>query len=141
MDEFFDYSEIYNDCLGDGPEDISDDQDGGMLKYLMIESKSRFQRKVEESDIVYYMCETRFDNGQLVDFNEKRKAKSKFDMADPCYHEHIRKAFRTMRKGDSVWIKYSPKYHNNIYHKFCKQDHLHSDQKIGESIFIKLYID
>lgn len=106
--------------MGDGPEDISDDKDGGMLKYLMKASQSRFPRKVEEADIVYYTCETRFDNGQLVDFNEKRKAKNKFDMADPRYHEHIRKAFLTMRKGDLAWIKYSPKYHNNIYHKFCK---------------------
>jgi len=112
-----------------------------MLKYVMTESQSKFKRNIEEADIVYYTCETRFDNGQLVDFNEKRKAKNKFDMSDQRYHEHLRKAFNTMRKGEVVWIKYSPKYHKNIYHNFCKNNTLHSDKNIGDSIFIKLNVD
>lgn len=43
-------------------------------------STTKFPRMVEESDIVHYFHETRFDNGQLVDFDEKRKAVEKFLM-------------------------------------------------------------
>lgn len=76
-----------------------------------------------------------------MDFNQKRKARLKFDMADQRYHEHQRKAFLTMRKGDQAWIKYSPDYHKNIYHSFCKKDQIHKDKSIGQFIFMKLHID
>lgn len=48
----------------------------------MKPTTSQFDRKCEEADIVYYTHETRFDNGQLVDFEEKRKVKEKFEMAN-----------------------------------------------------------
>lgn len=87
------------------------------------------------------MHETRFDNGQLCDFDEKRKAKEKFEMANQQQHEHMRKAFLTMKKGEIAWFQIGPKYHGNIYHNYCKKDHLAPDVKIGANIWIKLTVD
>jgi hypothetical protein len=47
----------------------------------MKRSTSIFPRNCEHADSVYYTHETRYDNGQLVDFEEKRKAKEKFEMS------------------------------------------------------------
>jgi hypothetical protein len=44
-----------------------------------------------------------------------------------------------MKKGEIVWLKISPKYHQNIYHNFCKKDHIQGT--VGESIYIKLFVD
>ena len=74
-------STIESECIEE-PTDITKEQDGGIIKYLMKPSTSKFTRKCEEADIVYYTHETRFDNGQLVDFEEKRKVKEKFEMAN-----------------------------------------------------------
>ena len=130
LDEFFDLNSIKNECV-EGPIDITADKDGGLLKYVMKQSTSIFPRNCESADSVYYTHETRFDNGQLVDFDEKRKAKEKFEMSDPRQHEHIRLAFQTMRKGEIVWLKIGPKYHGNIYHNYCKKDHLKPDVVLG----------
>jgi hypothetical protein len=62
-------------------------------------------------------------------------------MGDERQHEHIREAFLTMRKGEVAWIQIGPKYHNDIYHKFCKKDHLKADTVLGPNIYIKLAID
>ena len=115
------------ECI-QGPIDVTDDQDGGILKYVMKESDSQFKRCCEPTDVIYYMHCTRFDNGQLVDFDERRKVKDKFDMADKKGHDFIRKTFLTMRRGEVVWIKIGPKYHNNVYHTFCKKEHLLAEQ-------------
>jgi hypothetical protein len=82
LDEFFDLSTIPNECV-EGPIDITADQDGGLMKFVMKHPTSIFKRNCESEDSVYYTHETRFDNGQLVDFDEKRKAKEKFEMSDP----------------------------------------------------------
>lgn len=111
------------------------------MKYNMKPTTSTFHRLVEEADIVHYFHETRFDNGQLVDFDEKRKAKEKFHMNSPQQHEHIRQAFFTMKKGEVCWIKIGPKYHGQIYHNYCKRDHVAKDAVIGPDIWIKLAID
>ena len=87
------------------------------------------------------MHETRYDNGQLVDFTEKRKAKERFEMGTLTQHEHIRKAFLKMKKGEIAWIKYGPEAHKNIYHKYCKKDHLDKDLVLGDTIWIKLTCD
>lgn len=57
-------------------------------------------------------------------------------MADPRNHEHIKKAFLHMKKGEVAWIKYGPKYHGQIYHKYCKKDHIAKDAVIGPWIWI-----
>lgn len=81
IDEFHDLTSIETECIEE-PVDITQEQDGGIIKYLMKPSTSKFMRTCEEADIVYYTHETRFDNGQLVDFEEKRKVKEKFEMAN-----------------------------------------------------------
>eukprot|EP00355_Strombidium_rassoulzadegani_P006948 CAMPEP_0168620602 /NCGR_PEP_ID=MMETSP0449_2-20121227/7233_1 /TAXON_ID=1082188 /ORGANISM="Strombidium rassoulzadegani, Strain ras09" /LENGTH=48 /DNA_ID= /DNA_START= /DNA_END= /DNA_ORIENTATION= len=48
----------------------------------MKNSGSKYERAGQEGDTVYYTHETRYDNGQLVDFNEKRRVKEKFEMSD-----------------------------------------------------------
>jgi hypothetical protein len=140
LDEFYDLGSIEDECVLP-PIDITTDQDGGLIKYVVIESDSKFQRCCEKTDVVYYTHCTRFDNGQLVDFDERRKAKEKFEMSDTRGHEHIRAAFLTMRRGDVAWIKIGPKYHGNIYHTYCKKEHLLADQKLGPDIYIRLFID
>ena len=52
------------------------------MKYIIKESSSKFPRTIESNDNVLYMRETRFDNGQLCDFAEKRKQIQKFEMGD-----------------------------------------------------------
>ena len=51
---------------------------------------------IEEKDIVFYKHETRYNNGQLVDFSEKRKVADKFDMGDVMYHDYYKMAMKTM---------------------------------------------
>ena len=60
-------------------------------------------------------------------------------MGNPQFHEHMRMAFRTMRKGEIAWIKIGPKYHNNIYHFHSNKDHV--QDKIGDTIWMKLAVD
>ena len=72
LDEFYDLKEIEKNCVV-GPIDISPKKNGGVMKYIMKESTSKFPRTIECNDNVLYMRETRFDNGQLCDFAEKRK--------------------------------------------------------------------
>lgn len=66
--------------------------------------------------------------------------KEKFDMFDQRGHEHIKRTFKTMRRGEIVWIKFGEKYHDNLYHKFCKKGHLAPDYKPGQFIWMKLHI-
>jgi hypothetical protein len=104
-DEFADISSVKAEYT---PVDISPEGDGSFLKYTIRESTSKFNRLIEEQDIVQYLHETRYDNGQLVDFDEKRKAKEKFEMGNADQHEHVRKAFKTMKKGEIVWLEIGP---------------------------------
>jgi hypothetical protein len=60
-------------------------------------------------------------------------------MGNPQFHEHMRIAFRTMRKGEIAWIKISPKYHCNIYHIHSNKDHV--KDKIGGDIWMKLIVE
>ena len=62
LDEFYDLTTIESECIGE-PVDITQDQDGGIIKYVMKPTTSQFDRKCEDADIVYYTHETRFDNG------------------------------------------------------------------------------
>ena len=44
--------------------------DGSIIKLVVQEGKGAV---VDMDDVVYYLHETRFDNGQLVDLQEMRK--------------------------------------------------------------------
>jgi len=63
-DEFYDLKSMIvlreSDILGDG----------SITKLVIQEGKGAF---VDMDDVVYYLHETRFDNGQLVDLQEMRK--------------------------------------------------------------------
>ena len=128
LDEFFDLKEIEKLCV-EGPIDISPNKNGGILKYIIKQTNSKIPRTIEQNDNVLYLRETRFDNGQLCDFAEKRKQVQKFEMGDKNYQEHLRKAFSSMRKSEIAWFKYSPEFHLNIYHNGClKKDGVHKEQ-------------
>ena len=105
----------------------------------MEEGKGNF---ITNTDDVYYKHETRFDNGQLVDFSEKRKALEKFEMKDIRFHEYYKIAMRTMRKGEVAWVKYTKAYHKGIYHSSAHYQSKTEDEKnkIGDDIFIKFTI-
>ena len=53
--------------------------DGSVQIITEVEGKGSF---AEDTDTVQYRHETRFDNGQLVDLNEKRKVADNFIMDD-----------------------------------------------------------
>ena len=87
LDEFFDLAEIKpvrtQDIYGDG----------SVLIMTEVEGKGSF---AEETDTVQYKHETRFDNGQLVDLNEKRKVADNFMMDDERSFQYLQECFKTM---------------------------------------------
>ena len=107
LDEFFDLKSI----VPLRTETVTEDQ--GIIKYVIEEGKGSF---IENFDDVYYKHETRYDTGYLVDFAEKRKANEKFDMKDIRYHDYYKIVMRTMKKGETAWIKFSQIYHRGVYH-------------------------
>jgi hypothetical protein len=64
--------------------------DGSVVKFV-LEKGVGAPACIE--DTVYYKHETRYDNGQLVDLDERRKTFEKFPMNDPAYHDFYRRAF------------------------------------------------
>jgi hypothetical protein len=110
-----------------------------VIKYVIEEGKGSY---IENTDDVYYKHETRFDNGQLVDFAEKRKATDKFEMKDIRFHDYYKLVMRTMRRGEVAWIKYSKVYHKGVYHQsphFINKSE-EEKSKIGEEIYIRFHI-
>lgn len=83
------------------------------MKYIIQEGKGTL---IGNNDDVFYKHETRFDNGQLVDFAEKRNAIEKFQMGDVRFHDYYKIVMRTMKKGEIAYIKFSKLYHKGIYH-------------------------
>jgi hypothetical protein len=71
---------------------------------------------VTPDDTVYYKHETRFDNGQLVDLDERRRVVDKFIMSDRKYHDFLRHAFAGMRKGEICFLKLGVEAHKRMYH-------------------------
>jgi hypothetical protein len=98
---------------------------------------------IDTKDHVYYRHETRHENGQLVDFSEKRRAVEKFDMGDPLYHDFYKIVLKTMRKGEVAWVKFTKAYHRGIYHQaphyMAKTDE--EKKELGSDIWIKLAIN
>lgn len=141
LDEFYDLTTLEKDCIG-GPIDIrKEGEPGTFLKYVVRASTSKFGRKIESGDFVYYKCETRFSNGQLVDFAEKRKAPQKFEMGNAAYIAHKKKAFETMGVGEIAWFALSYDYTNKLYHNVQQLTKFHEREKIGELVYIRLQIE
>jgi len=97
---------------------------------------------VKAKDTVFYMHETRFDTGQLVDFGEKRRMKDKFEMGNALYFEYYKQALATMRKGEVAWLVYGPKFHQWSYHRtshFSKKTP-EEQAAIGDKIYLKFSV-
>jgi hypothetical protein len=110
-----------------------------VIKYIIEEGKGSC---ISPTDDVYYRHETRFSTGQLVDFAEKRKAIEKFEMGDIRYHDFYKTVMRTMRKGETAWIKFSKDYHKGVYHQ-SKHYHDKTEEEkkeITDDIWIRFYI-
>jgi hypothetical protein len=91
---------------------------------------------------VYYKKETRHDNGQLVDFSERRKVDEKFDMKNPCAQENFKIVLRTMRRGDIAWIRLPKAYTHGNYHQICHFQRKTPEEKalIGDDIYIRFQV-
>lgn len=105
-DEFFDLQVMQNEAI-----EQTVYHDGAMTKILIEPAAFPTHRIVQDTDFVYYIHETRYDNGQLVNLMEKRRQVEKFEMADRGKQEHLRSALRTMRKGEIAWFKFTPELH------------------------------
>ena len=139
-DEFYSIESVKEECIGE-PFDVKiEGETGTFLKYMVKASKTKYDRKVESSDVVYHTCETRFENGQLVDFTEKRRVKQKFEMGNPAFIEHKRRAFATMKAGEVAWFALSKEFTSGMYHR-VQLNKFHDKAKIGELIYIKLGIE
>jgi hypothetical protein len=100
-DEFFDLKELTIMRTENVPQTVSEDKDS-LVKLVELEG---YGALIEETDTVRYQHETRFDNGQIVDLDERRKTVDKFVMNDSRFHDFIKAAFLTMKKGEIAWLK------------------------------------
>ena len=64
-------------------------------------------------------------------------------MKDPNYHDYYKIVMRTMKKGETAWIKFTKKYTNGVYHMSSHfQSRSQEDKdKIGEDIYIRMSIN
>lgn len=74
-----------------------------------------------------------------MDFNEKRKAKQKFEMNNQQYVDHKRRAFATMATGEVAWFAMSNDFTNGLYKMGINSKH--DVKNIGELVYIKLYVE
>ncbi len=113
--------------------------DGGVIKYIMQEGKGSL---IENTDVIYYKHEIRYDSGQLVKFNLYRKVGDEFEINSPNSHDFYKVALRTMRRGEIAWFKYSPTYHMGVYFTMPNfQKKSEEDRaKIGQDVFLKFNI-
>jgi len=103
---------------------------------------------VDANDTVRYIHETRFDNGQIVDLDEKRKVLDKCVMTDFRYHDFLKEAFKTMRKNEVAWIVLEESAHRGMYHasyKHClrrtEEEKAKIEAAIGENIYMRLNVE
>ena len=143
VDEFFDLSTIQairtEDLYGDG----------SVLVITEVEGRGSF---AEDTDTVQYKHETRFDNGQLVDLNEKRKVADNFQMDDETSFSLVRSfivlrdAFRKMRREQVAFLKIEESRHGGIYHEKnmrlqrTKADRERMKNSVGPTVFIRVNI-
>ena len=53
----------------------------------------------EPGDTLYYKHQTRFDNGQLVFFDERRKVTDMLTIDNPKFLTYLNLSMKTMRRG------------------------------------------
>ena len=88
----------------------------------------------------------RFDNGQLVDLNEKRKIAENFDMDDERSFTFLKECFRRMQRGQIAWLKIAESQHGRIYHSTnmklqrTEEDRERMRTSVGPTIWIRVEI-
>lgn len=63
-------------------------------------------------------------------------------MGDPCYHDFYKIVMKTMRKGETAWVKFSKAYHRGIYHQ-ARHYLVKSDEEkkiLGSDVHIKFAV-
>ncbi len=84
-----------------------------MTKLVLVEGQGA---PPSLEDTVYYRHETRFDNGQLVDIDERRKVADKCQMSDNSFHDFLRTTLLTMTKGEIAYLRIKEETHAGMYH-------------------------
>ena len=97
----------------------------------------------EPWDTVYYKHQTRFDNGQLVNFDERRKVVDMCVIDSPKYHAFINSCFKVMRRGQVAWLKVGEPQHKGGYHlpKNLQKPYMETEADVGRTVWIKVQVD
>ena len=132
-DEFFDLSSI---------EPLRSDQlmDDGSLE--MMTTAEGHGSAPEPGDTIYYKHQTRFDNGLLVDFDERRKVVDKVVIDDPKFHAYLNTSFKVMRRGQTAWLKIGESLHHGGYHtkKNLQKRYMDKEADVGQTIWLKVEV-
>lgn len=113
----------------------------GLTKLVLIEGQGAVP---DVEDTVYYRHETRFDNGQLVDLDERRKVADKCPLSDQSFHDFLRTTLLTMKKGEVVYLKIGEETHAGLYHNSKMSIIRSAEEKqkilsvVGPDIYMKL---
>ena len=96
----------------------------------------------EPGDTVYYKHQTRFSNGQLVDFNERRKVTDMHTIDNPRFHAFLNACFKKMQRGQIAWIKIGEPWHKGGYHtpKNLQKPYMKSPADVSQTIWLKAEI-
>lgn len=80
----------------------------------------------EPGDTIYYKHSTRFDNGQLCNFDERRRVVDLLIVDNPRYHQYLNICFKQMRRGQTAWIRVGENWHKGGYHlkKFLQKPYM-----------------
>ena len=132
-DEFFDLESI--EPLG--TETL--DSEGNLEMLTIVEGAGTFP---EPGDVVYYKHQTRFSNGQLVDFDERRKVTDMHTIDNLRYHAYLNECFKKMRRGQTAWIKVGAAWHKGGYHtqKNLQKPYMKSAAQVTQTIWLKVEI-
>jgi len=115
---------------------VKDADPDAIIKFVLQNGSGTI---IQNTDDVYYRHETRHDNGQLVDFSERRKVDEKFEMKNICFHEHHKIVMRTMQRGEIAYIRFPKLYHKGAFHMSTHFKNKTQEEKdrIGDDIYIR----
>ena len=72
-------------------------EDSESLEILTLQEGSG--SLAEPGDTIYYRHQTRFDNGQLVNYDERRKVEDMIIIDHPRYLSYLNKCLKVMLRG------------------------------------------
>lgn len=113
--------------------------EGGLEMLTIVEGSGSHP---EPGDVVYYKHQTRFSNGQLVEFDERRKVTDMHTIDSPKYHAFLNVCFKTMRRGQIAWIKIGEFWHKGGYHteKNLRKPYMKANADVTQTIWLKAEI-